>query len=714
MVASSAMSPHDVDLDALEQEIRSAGRPVHINVLARAVAQPWSSGPVKPRRYAPGSGYRRGEKVLVDKQAATVKATTRAENPVQGSFRILTLALPDGTKRYKAAKVKGAPTEPRQTSPIGSPYPDSIGDSQRIRTVVGIALGTDRRFASFQDPQGDQWCLVEMLPEVGDREISRALGALSSRLKEGEPVSLPTAELVRAVWRIPDDGGAEYALHAFALGRALSVHPRIQHLVGLWIRAEVWDRFTRRTRLRVPRVASEVEIPLGVTPVVGNGSRHRPTPEAPPRPAPDREDDLESWRSSRPLAADLVLRAHHYYEGWLPLTAELGPLFPPFRSAGHEILLHHHFGAEAGSLRTWVDRRDGRVWVSQRMYDVFRGGRIYPGARLRITARSEREYDLATQPASTDEPIRVWRMWLNKDNKIEYSDDQEPRRYDIDDDVFVADVRFEDLGALFHQAAQAGNSIFGLMYRQACQRWEAGGRQRLHVTAEELHDALHRSQEGRMTSKATIAWELWQRLAFEPLGGGTYLFRPEYGDQRRLMEGRVVKAPQGERRRQRGGADGATHTVKQGADGATADVVVAKPDVTTAEATCQPVSYHGLETADQRSPEQPVADEGQAVVTEQVSTVGCGRPPTEPFDSDKLVETGTVGDDSETQEVISQISHLGEHTERVSGTLPDPEPPATPSPPCQTTTRLRRRLQEWLDWVKALLCGRRSDPRKPR
>ncbi len=534
MVAWSEMGPQDVDLDALEDQIRSAGKPVHINSLARAAAQSWSSRLATRRQYAPGSRYARGEIVLIDGQAYVVKAVTPARNQEQGHFQIVALELPDGTKRLKAAQVRGAPAEPHQVSADGV-CPESIDDGRHVRAVVGEALGEDPRFDRLEDSQGDQWCLVQMLPEVGAREISRALRALRGDLQEGELASKTTAELVWEVWRMPEDGSAEYALHAFALGLALSRRGGVQSLAGRWVRAKAWDTFTRRSELTVPRQGSHVHIPEGVTPAAEQ-TDEPPGPDVnddiPQALSPGRED-LEFWRSSRPASAAFVLHAHHYYEGWLPLSRKLGELFPPFSCACQEIVLHHHFGNEEESFRGWVDRHRGRIWMSQHVYETFRRCGIYPGARLRVTPRSEQEYDLATQPASSDEDIRVWRMRL-VGGKIEYSDDLEPRRYDIDDHVFIADVRFEDLGALFRQAAEAGNSIFGLMYRKSVEWWEAAGRKDLHVSADRLYEALHMNPKGRMTTRGTIAWELWQRLAFKPLGGGIYLFRPEYGERRRL------------------------------------------------------------------------------------------------------------------------------------------------------------------------------------
>jgi hypothetical protein len=129
----------------------------------------------------------------------------------------------------------------------------------------------------------------------------------------------------------------------------------------------------------------------------------------------------------------------------------------------------------------------------------------------------------------------VRRVFLTDDGELEYEEVDEPRRYEITDEVFVAAARWEDLPALFEQAEEAGNSIFGLMYNKCCEWMKVHGNQPLYVTAEQLFKAIHYDDQGRLTSPATIAWELWRRLAFRSMGDGRYQFRPEQEDKIRPM-----------------------------------------------------------------------------------------------------------------------------------------------------------------------------------
>ncbi|MBE9507113.1 MAG: hypothetical protein IMY86_03615, partial [Chloroflexi bacterium] len=445
-----------------------------------------------------------------------------------------------------------APAEDRQ--PVTEARVEEAMRTQgaALRRAVRAALGAVSRFVPCQTLQGNIWCLAEMLPSVSQASLQKVLVALPKELSSEESVSLTTEELVSTVWGLEDDGSDAYALHAFALRRALDGLKDVVSLGDRWTSAQAWEAFTTRQTLDVPRMPSQVPLPDGIDVATeaqieqeqrreAAGEGEETEVEGPV------QEDMETWRLDRPVHAVFTLRARHYHEGWLPLSKQVRRLFPPLASGRQEVVFHHHFGDEPTSLRAFVDRDEGRIWVFPEMYETFRRHRVYPGARLRLSARNEREYDIATRETDRTDPIRVWRMWLDEEGRIEYEEHEEPRRYDVADDVYVADVRFEDREALFRQAEEVGNSIFGLMYKQAVEWWEAGGRGELVVTPDRLFESIHFDEQGRMVSKATIAWELWQRLAFLPLGGGRYRFRPEFGDYLRS----TGLAPRRRRRRRR-------------------------------------------------------------------------------------------------------------------------------------------------------------------
>ncbi|MEM7820504.1 MAG: hypothetical protein QW761_02820, partial [Candidatus Aenigmatarchaeota archaeon] len=75
-----------------------------------------------------------------------------------------------------------------------------------------------------------------------------------------------TEELVHAAWGLSDDGGAAYALHAFALSRVLAEQRDMLNLGDRWTLGAVWKAFTTRTSISVPRVSTGVTLPDGVEP----------------------------------------------------------------------------------------------------------------------------------------------------------------------------------------------------------------------------------------------------------------------------------------------------------------------------------------------------------------------------------------------------------------------------------------------------------------
>jgi hypothetical protein len=534
-LGSLSINERDVNLEELAQMIRERGRSVYIGELARAAVRVWLEAIVGKRRYSPGAQHTLGETIQFDGNLVTVKSVRSGSNPQQGQFKVLTLALPDGTEKCVAAEVAGAPVHGRET--ISDQKVRSIVAGEQgasIRAMVQDAMSKDSRFVWFQDEQDDQWCLREMLPHVGDEELAQVADTLVKELQRGEPISKTTEDLVQAVWDTGDDGSNTYALRAFALGRALLSCVDVEPLGRRWVWTETWEAFTEREPLESPTMPTQVAIPKGVSMVGETEAEDELQKEEPieSEEIPTREDtdlqDLEVWRENRPKYAVFTLSARHYHEGWLPLTKQLARLFPPLSAGKQEVVFHHYFGSEPKFFKAWIDRERKRMWVSEEMHETFRHHRIYPGARLRLSYRTEREYDVAKRPPSKTEPVRVWRMWL-EEGEIQYSEDLEPRQYDIDDDVFVADVRFEDLEALYQQAKEVGNSIFGLMYQKAVEWWEDGGRTDLMVTADQFFKAIHFDEQGRMVSKATIAWELWRRMAFKSVGGGRYLFRPRFG-----------------------------------------------------------------------------------------------------------------------------------------------------------------------------------------
>ena len=549
------MTLESVDVETLAQMIRQTGRPVHVNVLARAAVQAQLEAEVGERRYAPGAQYASGETIRFNGQPATVKAVKAGGNPKQGQFKILTLALPDGTERYMAAEVSGAPAEDRQ--PVTDEQVRRIVEEHglAIRTAVQEALDADDHFVWFQDAQGDHWCLAEMLPEVGDKELAQVWPLLQGLLVNGTIHPRPTEELVKAIWGQENDGSDAYLLKAFALNAALQRCQETRWLGDGWVLEEEWQELQERPVLVGPQGENVVPLPAGVTLDEGEERADEDEEEEPKEQAKVVEEDLEAWRRNRRLNATITLGARHYYGNWLPLTQAMRRVFPPRASGADAVAFYHRFGGEEESFQVWVDWDQGRILGSPQMYQTFYTHGIYPGAKLIVSHRGNlQKYDIRTKPTTKQGTVRVRRVFLVIDEagqpildeeghpKVEYEETDEPRRYEISDEVFIAAASWEDLPALFAEADRVGQGYFGLMWEVCCEWWETGGRKLLYVIADELFQEIHYNRR-LVTSAATIPWELWRRLAFEPAGDGKYRFRPEKGDRVRSIgpRGRVQR-----------------------------------------------------------------------------------------------------------------------------------------------------------------------------
>ncbi len=520
--SSEVIENISVDLEKLAQIIQEAGRPMLLDKLVQ-ISNPEISHVKMPRDH-------------FKDQPALVKAIQDSGNTQNGTLRVLTLLLPDGTERYKVLigeyisvyLPSGVLPNAIDTTLSEKKLAErkvKIGPQERevIRDAVRKALRTDQRFAWMNDEQEELYCLKSMLPPVEKLDLAKIAGRLPLGLVDGEPIFETTEDLVKVVWGTSKVSSDVYALRFFALSLALKANGKFKSLGKRWVSAEAWWQFTRRENLPSPHIPTDINIPKGVNPA----SRAAISQEIQRIVAGYVKKEVDDVCESDQQHADITLSAYHFYEGWLPLTKPMRCLFQNLKDK--QIRLYPQWEEIDRSFRAWIDLDDGQMWLPlQKMYDSFHRGCIYPGAYLRLSHRAAGAYNITTLPSSKQNKVRVWRMRLVS-GKVKYFEDLEPRRYKIDDDVYVADVRFEDLDALFQQAEEAGNSIFGLMYERAVKWWNDNGRQELQVTVDEMFERIHFDKQGRETSEAAIAWELWRRLAFELLGGGKYRFRPEYG-----------------------------------------------------------------------------------------------------------------------------------------------------------------------------------------
>lgn len=512
-------------LAAIADLIREAGSPLHINRLAPIAVRLWLESQAGQRAYAPGAIYAEGEVVQFHGRSARVIAVQPGDNPKQGKFHIVTLRFEDDSQKRVAAAIDGAPDAEHVEISDARVQAMLDDDGWRIRVAIQEALDEDGRFCTFRNEQGDFWCLTKILPAISRRELAQVWAIIRSQAGAESLAPLSTGSLMRRIWQLENDGSMEYQLFEFALNVTLAQFDELRYVAAAgWVMESAWRKLGERPSLIGPRMATEVPAAMDSedeeedTPGRGNIVTEEEM-ESQPVVA-----DVESWRSQRREQVTITLHPNHYYNHWLPLRGLMQWLLPPWDC---QVTLHFHLDGNTGSCIAWVDPEQKKVLAGRELYDAFANSGVYPGARLVFSHRgSDYEYDVRTVPFEGEQPVTVRRIGLT-DGELEVWDDEEPLRYQVDGDVFVASARWEDLRALFRQAEEAGNSIFGLMYK-VCQRWQKVRGEPLIVTADELFQKVHRDY--RMTSKATIAYELWRRRAFEPVGQGRYRFQPEKGE----------------------------------------------------------------------------------------------------------------------------------------------------------------------------------------
>lgn len=554
---SFELTSKDIDLNNLAEHIRKEDKPLHLNQLSKLALCTWLENYYKVRGYSPKLHYSIGEKIYYQNSIAQVKSVQAGGNPAQGQFSILTLQMPAGPDLYITSQAN-------ITEPVAETQPPKIDLDQKVneylsgkqgiktRNLVKSALESDGRFVFFSDAQGYQCCLLETLPKITDHELSQVWSLLQANPGANRFMPVSTENLLKTIWNLDNDGSAQYLLHEFALNTTLQQFSDLVCLANGWILETYWREFQNRPPLVAPRQPNLITLPSGLT--LDNSTESQEdnsngaTTTSNGNQPETIEDDFEAWQQNRLLNATFTLDPKHYYGSWLPLNQSMRKIFPPLETQKYEVTFHHLFGDTPNTFQALVDYEQKKIFGFQdTMYSALADNAIYPGAELIVSHRSNFwEYDIRTKPTTKQGTIKIRRIFLTSDENgnqiLDMETVEEPRRYEIKDNVFIAAAAWEDLPALFAEADKVGAGFFKLMYERCCEWWEKRKRQPLYFSYQELFNAVHFGQR-MITSEATIRWELWRRLAFEFKGNDTYLFRPERLDQIHSIDPRPAIPP---------------------------------------------------------------------------------------------------------------------------------------------------------------------------
>jgi hypothetical protein len=228
---------------------------------------------------------------------------------------------------------------------------------------------------------------------------------------------------------------------------------------------------------------------------------------------------LQDWRNLPPPTGPIklpTLTYQHIVEAYFPLTSELSCFFPPGRYVGIEIICMDK------TLQFWVNREDGTLKAIDRDRKQFtqtlREHGIPAGTYLWLERIDEFHYRLFPRALTQPKTVKAKLMRLDERRRLCCEEIDFQMRYEGNPYLVVAELRLEDLQALWAEAEQAGMSILQAMCK-AFQQIDPEGKGVHHT---ELFNAVF--FHIRSCSPKTVLSLLSQYRCFERLGGGKWRY----------------------------------------------------------------------------------------------------------------------------------------------------------------------------------------------
>ena len=537
----------------LENSIRNLSGTVHMRVLLKKLVRavldtyPWENRADLIRVFDPEQAYEKGDWVafsLVDEQhlrpdswrVGEVRRTESVENHKQGRFQVVWVNL-DGKTQIYAGKIKGA-----QPLPLAFPSTDQedidwlVSDIERTyRPSLSSAITT-----AIEDGYllgqvlKDEVFLGNVTSLLGE-EDSYYLEEIFAYLPEDDPW-LTTGQILERLCElgmlvdVPDD------VALIALKTSLRNYG-FHNLGGeRWIAPDCLAAINRlvERRMAVPHVRSKVAQELGEddTPdfdeyaevdlnldgqqaleELGEDTSHR------------EKAILGEWIApSIPILLP-TLTYLHIMEGFFPMGKRLGKAF----KTGEDPSLVHIQVVDGDPVPFLVSQEEGVVKaldpevIRHRFLEIG----IPAGTRLWLEYRNEYEYRLFPRPLPAPKPVRCKLVFLDEGHLV-IQESEIQVAFEHNANIFKAELRFEDLGALFAEADQKGLSIFDTLYYTFEELTAKNPNTRLHYT--EAFNAVFFQQ--RMCSPRSVESELYTRPCFVPVGDGYFKFEAQRGVKR--------------------------------------------------------------------------------------------------------------------------------------------------------------------------------------
>ncbi|RLG60212.1 MAG: hypothetical protein DRN95_00225 [Candidatus Hydrothermarchaeota archaeon] len=240
---------------------------------------------------------------------------------------------------------------------------------------------------------------------------------------------------------------------------------------------------------------------------------------------------LEEWRRrapTRPVKLPTITY-QNIIEGFLLLTSGLSKCFPP---VSNKTLVNIQI-IDGDPLPFTVDWEEGLVKALDkeafRLKFLEKG--IPAGTYLWLERISDTEYRLKPKPLSRPRREKCKLAWI-EDGELKFAIEEIELRYESNPALFKAELRFQDLEALFREAEELGWSIFDAMWYTFPELAKLDPEGRVHHT--ELFNAVFFRY--RMCSPRSVQTELYRRPCFVPLGNGYWKFEPSRGVKPKQVE----------------------------------------------------------------------------------------------------------------------------------------------------------------------------------
>lgn len=546
--------PLDTDIEALAY---APGQSVHVRLLARQMvrsclsAYPWQGRTDLVVLFDASVNYQEGQAValpVVDKQGVrpdtwrcgVVKSVQVGENTAQGKFQVVQIIV-NGREHWLAAAVDGAKPLSYRFPPDEDEF-DFLADDfvnqylPQFNKVIDSLIDNGKLRALRQDDQvvfgNAEKITADFDPWFANPPVNQQFLTLD--------------DLILNLWEIGELTETPEALARALVEQTLLERNYVDAGGGRWMPPEKLAELDRQIsrRLEVPRNRSKVKAQYGDMEEL-DAEDYADLPEQGQVLLQDLNVEIEELppaedRAWTPPTGPLKMPPLSYLnimQGYFPLNETLLQAFAPCKVAGLvDVQL-----VEWDELPFVVNLQEATLksFDPQALYQRFVTELGIPaGTFLWLEYRGKNQYRIAPRPLAVPKPVQCKQAWLEQDGSLQVEDVEIAMRFEGDEHLFKAELRFEDMKALFREAEERDFSIFDAIYdvlpKLAILRTDG------LVHYRDIFNAVF--FEYRMCSYHTVIHELYDHVCFIAVGDGLFRFAPELGVSRRRPTRQQVAA----------------------------------------------------------------------------------------------------------------------------------------------------------------------------